>query len=225
VCGSLALAPGERGVVMLVAPTMSQGAICLNYARGYLENSPILGNQLIEVTSDEIILKGNVRIQIRASTFRSTRGFTLLGVVVDEVAFLRSDDGQSLNPDIELYRAVMPSLVRSGGVMIAISSPYRKTGLLYTKHREHFGKDSDDCLVVAGKSLEFNPTLDEAAIERATADDPAAAVAEYGGQFRQDLQAFSRRVRYRSSHQLQPADPDRTAAQRQIRCVHGPIGR
>ena len=212
------LAPGERGLVMLVAPTMAQGAICLNYARGYLEASPVLVNMLIEVTADEIILKGNVRIQIRASNFRSTRGFTLLGVVVDEVAFLRSDDGQSLNPDIELYRAVMHSLVRSGGLMVAISSPYRKTGLLYTKHREYFGKDSDDCLVVTGRSLDFNPTLDEAAIDRATADDPAAAVAEYGGQFRQDLQAFldegdiDRAINYSRPTQIAPRPNTKYAA-------------
>jgi hypothetical protein len=212
------LARGERGVVMLVSPTMNQGAICLNYARGFLEASTRFVKYLGEVTADEIFLKTGISIQIRASNFRSTRGYSLLAVVIDEVAFLRSDDGQSLNPDRELYRAVLPSLVRTGGLMVAISSPYRKSGLLFEKHREHFGKDDPDCLVIQGKSLEFNPTLDEAAIDRATADDPAAALAEYHGQFRQDLQAFldegdiERTINYSRPTQIAPRPNTKYAA-------------
>ena len=71
---------------------------------------------------------------------------TLLGVVFDEVSFWR--DEASATPDVETYRAVMPSLVASNGMLIGISTPYRRTGLLYAKHRDHFGVEGDDVLAV-----------------------------------------------------------------------------
>jgi hypothetical protein len=55
------LAPGERGTVLLCAPTMSQASICLSYARGYLEASPIFAGLVREFTSDEIFLAGDGR--------------------------------------------------------------------------------------------------------------------------------------------------------------------
>lgn len=45
-------------------------------------------------------------------------------------------------------------------------------------------------LIVQGNSLTLNPTLDEALIAKATSDDPEAAIAEWGGQFRVDISAF-----------------------------------
>jgi hypothetical protein len=55
-------------------------------------------------------------------------------------------------PDTETCTAVLPSLATTNGMLIGISSPYRKTGLLHQKHRSHFGVDGDDVLVVQGSS-------------------------------------------------------------------------
>jgi hypothetical protein len=54
--------------------------------------------------------------------------------------------------DIEAYRAVLPSLLTTDGMLVGISTPYRKLGLLYTKHRDYFGVSNDDVLVVQGAS-------------------------------------------------------------------------
>src|SRR2546423_837379 len=80
-------------------------------------------------------------IGIHTNNFRTVRGRTLVGVIFDEVAFWR--DETSATPDVEVYRAVKPALDASGGMLIGISSPYRRTGLLAARHRDHFGKDSD----------------------------------------------------------------------------------
>jgi len=111
-----------------------------------------------------------------------------LACVFDEVAIWR--DEVSATPDVEVYTAVLPSLARTGGMLIGISTPYRKTGLLYAKHRDHFGVDGDHILVVQGPALTFNSTLDIAAIAAARAADPAAAPAEWDAEFRADLAAF-----------------------------------
>ncbi|MGB6662332.1 MAG: hypothetical protein WBE90_25435 [Xanthobacteraceae bacterium] len=60
-------------------------------------------------------------------------------------------------------------------MMIGISTGYRRAGLMYQKHRDHFGQDSDDCLVVQGSTQQFNQTVDMAALDALRAADPAAA--------------------------------------------------
>ena len=84
----------------------------------------------------------------------------------------------------------MPSLIRTGGQLIGICTPYRKFGLLFQKHKDHFGIASDDVLVVQGSSTQFNPMLSEGDIARAMRDDPEAGVSEWQGEFRADIGAF-----------------------------------
>jgi hypothetical protein len=111
-----------------------------------------------------------------------------LATIFDETAFWR--DESSATPDVEVYRAVMPSLIASGGMLIGISTPYRRMGLLHAKHRDHFGHAGDDVLVVQGDAGTFNPTLSAALIEAHRAADPEAAVSEWDACFRSDISAF-----------------------------------
>jgi hypothetical protein len=99
-------------------------------------------------------------------------------------------DETSATPDLEVYRAVLPSLMTTQGLLVGISTPYRKVGLLYQKHRDHFGQDSDDTLVVQGPSVAFNPTLTQATIDADVAADPEGARSEWEAVFRSDLAAF-----------------------------------
>jgi hypothetical protein len=108
--------------------------------------------------------------------------------IFDEVSQWR--DETSATPDIETYRAVLPSMLTTKGMLIGISSPYRRIGLLHRKHRDYFGVDDPAVLVVQAPSLTFNPTLDVAGIESARKDDPEAALAEYDAEFRTDIAAL-----------------------------------
>jgi hypothetical protein len=83
----------------------------------------------------------------------------------------------------------MPAL-GPNGMLIGIATPYRRVGLLYAKHRDCFGQNNDDILVVQGPTLTFNPTYDEADIARKRAADPQGAIAEWDAEFRSDLAAF-----------------------------------
>src|SRR5262249_23784877 len=71
-----------------------------------------------------------------------------------------------------------------------ISTPYRRMGLLHAKHRDHFGVEGDDVLVVQGDSTTFNLTLSAELIEAHRASDPQAAPAEWDAQFRADIAQF-----------------------------------
>jgi hypothetical protein len=182
------LAPGEVGVVACISPTRAQSVIVRDYTLGYFEASAALRGEIAETTSDEIRLKNGNVICTLASDFRSLRGRTLLLAIVDEAAFLR--DELSANPDIETARALLPGLSTTGGLLCILSSPYRRSGLLHQRHRDHFGKDSADVLVVQGPSAVFNPTLDLKMIEAARASDPQASLSEWDGEFRSDLSQF-----------------------------------
>ena len=115
-------------------------------------------------------------IAVHSNSFKTVRGRTLLCAIFDEIAMWRDVD--SALPDIETYRAVFyPALMTTNGMLIGISSPYRKTGLLFTKHRDYFSVDDPRVLVVQGASRQFNPTLDEEMIATASQADPEAAIA------------------------------------------------
>jgi hypothetical protein len=112
----------------------------------------------------------------------------MVAAIFDETAFWR--DESTATPDVETYTAVLPSLATTNGMLIGISTPYRKLGLLYQKHRDHFGVGTGDILVVQGASQTFNPTLADATIAAQRAADPTAAGAEWDAQFRIDIGAF-----------------------------------
>jgi hypothetical protein len=184
------LVPGERGVVLVIAPDQRQAAGILGYAEGALEESPILRQRIVRRTVDTIELKGNIFIEVRAASFRRLRGSTLLAALLDEIAFFMPDE-QSSNPDTEIVNAVKPSLLTTGGPLIGISSPYARKGVLWEAYNRDFGPDGDPQILVAqGASRDLNPSLPQAEIDREYAKDHAYASAEYGAQFRTDLESF-----------------------------------
>ena len=141
-----------------------------SYASAFLRRSPILRKMIENVTANEIRLTNGVTIAVHSNSFRLIRGRTLLACVFDEIAFWRDDT--SANPDIEVYRAARPSLARTGGMLVGISSPYRRAGLLHAKFKDHYDTDDEDILVVRGGTGAFNPTIDQATIAKEMAADP-----------------------------------------------------
>jgi hypothetical protein len=182
------LAPGEVGHVLCISASKDQAKLIFEYALAFITASPVLRRELLDATSEEIELCGSVVIGVHSSSYKTVRGRTLLAVVMDEVAYWPCDDAAL--PDRETYRAVVPALLAADGLLIAISSGYRRAGLLHTKYRAHFGRDDDDVLCIQAPTVALNPTIDPAIIEKAKASDSAAAEAEWLGGFRDDIADF-----------------------------------
>lgn len=181
------LSPGERGVIQLIAVDRDQAKVLMGYIGGLFDSSPTLNAMVTKRGTEGIDLNNRVSIQVSTNSFKSVRGRTSIAVLMDECAFFKDENSSS--PDTELYRAIVPSLATTGGILIGISSPYSKKGLLYDKWRQHFGTDSD-CLVIQGETRQFNPTIDQRVIDDAIADDPEGARSEWLGQFRDDISGF-----------------------------------
>jgi hypothetical protein len=61
---------------------------------------------------------------------------------------------------------------------------------LWETYNKHYGKDGDDILVWQSDTRSMNPSVPQSFIDRHMAEDPARASAEYGAQFRNDLEAL-----------------------------------
>jgi hypothetical protein len=182
------LAGGERGMCLVLSATTEQSKVVFDYTLAFLNNSPVLQKEIASTTRNEIRLKNGIVIAIHANSFRSVRGRTLCACIFDEVAFWRDDT--TATPDSEVYTAVLPALISTGGMLVGISSPYRRVGLIHAKHKQHFATDSDDTLVVQGSTLSFNKTLDPEAIAAQQQADPTAARSEWDAEFRLDVSSF-----------------------------------
>ena len=186
--GAANLRPGERPLCVALACDRDQARIVIGYTRSYFDGIPALAEMVTRATATGFELDNGVDIAVGTNSFRAVRGRPILAAIFDEVAFWRDDE--SALPDEETYRAILPGMATMPGAMlIGISSPYRKAGLLWKKFKAHFGKDGD-VLVIKAPSLLLNPTLDPQIVERALEDDPEAAKAEWLAEFRSDIAAF-----------------------------------
>ena len=183
------LAPGERGVLPILAASTLQAGQAFNFVSGIFSAAPNLKPLIENVTADTLSLSTGVDIQVRPASFRTIRGITAVAAIGDEIAFWRSDD--SANPDTEILRALLPTLATTGGMLACISSPHAKRGKLYATFKRHYGPAGHPLIVVAkAPSRTMNPTLPQSVIDRAREEDPEAASAEWDAEFRGDIQSF-----------------------------------
>jgi hypothetical protein len=186
------LRPGERVLCACLACDRQQASIVLSYTRAFFTEIPALAALVESETQDGFRLRNSVDIAISTDSFRSIRGRSILCAILDEVAFYNSET--TSNPDEELYRALRPGLLRvPGSILIGISTPYAKRGLLYRKFSEHYGRESEDVVVVRGASNLFNPTISQEQIDKEVAEDPVGGRAEWLGEFRDDVSGWATR--------------------------------
>jgi len=186
------LAPGERGVIPIMAATQVQARKALSYLSGIFDprtGPPLLRKLRTGETADSISLSTRVDIEVRPASWRTIRGITAVAAIADEVAYWRSD--YSANPDKEILDAVRPALATTGGPLIVISSPYARKGEVFDAFQRHYGPEGDPTVLVAkAASRVMNPSLSERFVARQYERDPAAASAEFGAEFRSDVEAF-----------------------------------
>lgn len=141
------LGPGEVGTVMVVAADRRQARVIYRYCLGLLKAVPMLAQQVENVTQESISLKNNVVVEIHTASFRSTRGYTIVAALMDEIAYWPVDE-TSAQPDAEVLNAIRPGMATiPQSMLLAASSPYSRRGTLYDAHRKHYAQDGDPVLV------------------------------------------------------------------------------
>jgi hypothetical protein len=184
------LGPGEVGTVMIVAADRRQARVIMRYALGLLKAVPMLSRQIENVTRESITLRNRVVIEVHTASFRTTRGYTIVCALLDELAYFPTDEA-SAEPDAEVVNAIKPAMSTvPGAMLLCASSPYSRRGVLYQAWRKHFGKDGDPILCWQAPTRTMNPSVPQSFIDEHMADDPARASAEYLAQFRSDIEGF-----------------------------------
>ncbi|HLY44336.1 MAG TPA: hypothetical protein VKQ73_02050 [Stellaceae bacterium] len=184
------LDPGENAHILIIAKDTTQATICHGYLASLLLHHPVLHDLVIGETADSLTLANRVIVRVAAASFRGLRGFAVAALLADELAYW-FDGESSANPAEEILAAVRPGMLQFGGrgMLLAGSSPYRRTGPLWDAFRRHYGKPSP-VLFWKAPTLMMNRLAPADEIARAYEEDPQKAAAEYGAEFRQDIAAF-----------------------------------
>lgn len=181
------LDPGERGVVQVLAADRDQAKIILRYVKAFFK-VPMLARMVEREHQWGLELSNSVAIEIATASFRSVRGRTTVAALADEIAFW-NDEGA--NPDGEVIKAIRPSMATiPNSMLILASSPYARKGVLWDMHRQHHGKPDPRVLSWQASTETMHPSIDPDFIKEQYERDPVSASAEYGAQFRSDVEAF-----------------------------------
>jgi hypothetical protein len=182
------LVPGELATILILAVDKQQANIILRYTKSILQSVPMFRDKVVKERATDIELANQVQIMVRTCSYAAVRGYTLACAIMEEVSFWRVD-GQ--NPDREVLTALRPGLATlPNSMLLAISSPYSRTGIMFENFREHYGKDDSDTLIWRAPTIVMNPTISQDYIEKELAKDPEAARAEWLAEFRKDIESF-----------------------------------
>lgn len=181
------LAAGEVATVMVIAENRKQARNVMRYIRGLVNSTPMLAAMVVKETEESLELVNRCEIAIQTATHRGSRGYSVACAILDECAFWLNEGA---NPDREILKAIRPSLATLDGKLIALSSPYARRGILWEAYRMHYGQESRRILVAKAPTELMNPVIPQEIIKEAYEDDPVSAAAEYGAEFRTDVETF-----------------------------------
>ena len=220
------LAPGERGVAIIIARDLDLGRQTLTYATGAVRSSPRLAAMIVSDGKDVLELKRpdghHVAIIVKAASSggASGRGRTLVSAVLDEIAFFR-DNSYKIN-DEEVFRAVAPRLL-PGGMAALVSTPWAEVGLLYDEFERNHGTPKTAIAAHAPTLLMFPSERNKLAVAAEYERDAENAEREFGATFMPqgsglffDPSALKRMLR--------AIKPLRKATARKVATIGGDVG-
>jgi phage terminase large subunit-like protein len=125
------LGPGEVGTIMIIAKDRQQARAIKRFISGLLRETPMLAPMIEDETAESIRLRNRIVIEIHTASYRSTRGYTIIAALLDEIAIWESDEFAA-EPDVD--DAIKPVMLTvPGSVLLCASSPHARRGA-YRKH-------------------------------------------------------------------------------------------
>jgi hypothetical protein len=193
-CRTYRLKLGTKGMVMILARDKEQAGVIRGYILAFLSAVPELAEMLSDTPNQKLIeLKNGLTIEVRAVSEGGTRGYTVVAALMDEIAFWPTDP-ESAKQDKKILRALRPAMFGIRNAMIVmLSSPYAQRGVLYENHRRDYAHDDAKGFVWQADTLSMRPEQDDELLDEIRDlydEDPESANAEYGAQFRHDLESI-----------------------------------
>lgn len=193
-CRTYRLKLGTKGMVMILARDKEQAGVIRGYILAFLKAVPELALMLSDTPNQKLIeLKNGLTIEVRAVSEGGTRGYTVVAALMDEIAFWPTDP-ESAKQDKKILRALRPAMFGIKNTMIVmLSSPYAQRGVLYENHSKDYARDGAKGFVWQADTLSMRPEQDDELLDEIRDlydEDPESAKAEYGAQFRNDLESI-----------------------------------
>jgi len=95
----------------------------------------IVGGGEVALRKLSLLERTGAAITVIPNDFRTVRGRSIALAVLDECGFWFGDE--STSPDVETFAALVPGMATiPQSMLVMISSPHRRSGLLYDKWKE-----------------------------------------------------------------------------------------
>lgn len=191
------LAEGEVATIPIIAADRREARTVMRYLKGFL-STPQLQHRVVRTLTESVELQGRIQVELHTAGYRAVRGYTVAAAICDEIAFWRTDS-EAASPDHEVLAALRPGMASiPGSLLIGLSSPYARSGVLWEMYDRHFGQEHPE-VVWQADTRAMNATIDPQLIAEAYRNDPDAAAAEYGAEFRRDVESFVSREAVRDA--------------------------
>jgi len=184
------LSPGEVARIFIIACNKDQGQIIMRYIKAIFD-LPMFKDKLKRPLTESIELKNGVHIEIKPASWRSTRGFSVGLFIMEELAYWRFEV-ESQTRDKEIYTALKPSTSTiKNSLIIGISTPFARQGLLYEKDERHFGKPGP-VLLWKAPTWVMNETLTKEQLEDEYLETMGENEfnAEFAVRYREDIEQY-----------------------------------
>jgi hypothetical protein len=180
------LAPGEDGFVFIISTSLANAKQAMRYILGAINTVPGLRSMVVGKPTPQCIRirRGEkcITIEPRAAAKSGTgsRGFSLLSCLLDEAAMMRGIEYAVSDIEISnsMYTRLMP-----GGQMIVASSPWVKSGLLWSNFERDFNHPVVGLCAHAPTLTVLDTPRNRLIYEQSKAEDPDRAAREYEAEF------------------------------------------
>jgi hypothetical protein len=181
---------GERATIMVIGADRKQTRTIMRFIHGLFQN-PTLAKLLETERAESFDLKNNVVIEVHTASFQTTRGYTVVAALLDEIAFIGGTGDDSALSDTELLRALRPAMALiPNAMLICASSPFARKGVLWQAYEKHYGKNDSNVLVWKAPTTTMNPLFPQRIVDEACAEDIESAKSEYLAEFRNDIASY-----------------------------------
>lgn len=184
-----ALAPGERAMIPIIAKNKADAGTIKAFIGSILDCKNLREFLAKPITGDEVSLTTRVDMVVRAVSLTAGRSRVVPAALLDETAFWKSD--MSAQPDTEVIAGIRPAMATvDGGLLVGLSSPYDKRGVLWEAYSEHYGQEGPILVWKADTLTMHDSPRIRAYVRIQYEGDPVSADAEYGANFRTDIGPF-----------------------------------
>ena len=192
--------PGEPIVIPIIANNERNAQIAFKYIAGYVRRHKRLNAHCHDERRAILVLEHAVAVDKEGHhpeielacypcTKASARGWSVPAALMDEVAFFAMEAG--LEKDEEVQVALEGAGIHyARQIIVKISTPAGKRGLLYEDQKKYWGVNDAAVLVWKAPSLLMNPAINAARVSQVRTRNPDAARSEYDAEFRADVETF-----------------------------------